>query len=80
MGAVEIMVLRHQFGVLRCQVARPRFWWSDRVLGAALASLVSRERWAAFLITPETGPRLAPVVGEDALDLPMASPRATGSA
>jgi putative transposase len=50
----EILVLRHQLGVLRRQVARPRFSWSDRALIATLARLVPRERWAAFLITPET--------------------------
>jgi putative transposase len=50
----EILLLRHQISVLRRQVARPRFSWSDRALIAALASLVPRERWAALLVTPET--------------------------
>jgi hypothetical protein len=50
----EILVLRHQLAVLRRQVARPRFTWSDRALIATLAKLVPRERWAAFLVTPET--------------------------
>ena len=50
----EIMVLRHQVAVLQRQVARPRFTWSDRAIIATLAKLVPRERWAAFLVTPET--------------------------
>jgi len=50
----EILVLRQQVAVLRRQVARPRFSWSDRAFVAALASLVPRERWAAFLVSPET--------------------------
>jgi putative transposase len=47
-------VLRHQLAVLRRQVARPRFSWSDRALIAALAKLVPRDRWRAFLISPNT--------------------------
>jgi transposase InsO family protein len=50
----EILVLRQQLSVLRRQVARPRFRWSDRALVAILARLVPRERWAAFLVTPQT--------------------------
>jgi putative transposase len=50
----EILVLRHQVSILRRQVARPRFSWSDRATIAALARLVPKERWAAFLVTPET--------------------------
>jgi putative transposase len=50
----EILALRHQLAVLRRQGTRPRFSWSDRALIATLAKLVPRERWAAFLVTPET--------------------------
>jgi putative transposase len=50
----EIFVLRHQLAVLRRQVARPRFTWSDRALVALLAGLVPRERWRSFLVTPQT--------------------------
>jgi hypothetical protein len=50
----EILLLRHQLAVLRRQASRPRFSWTDRALVATLVRLVPRERWAAFLITPET--------------------------
>ena len=50
----EILVLRHQLAVLRRQVSRPRFTWSDRAFVALLAGLVPRERWCSFLITPRT--------------------------
>ena len=50
----EILVLRHQLAVLRRQVARPRFNWSDRAVIALFSSLVPRQRWSAFLVTPKT--------------------------
>jgi transposase InsO family protein len=50
----EILVLRHQLAVLKRQAARPQFTWSDRALVSVLARLVPRERWASFLVTPET--------------------------
>ena len=52
--AVEIAVLRHQLAVLRRQVPRPRYTPADRMLLAALAKLLPRGRWAAFLVTPST--------------------------
>jgi hypothetical protein len=51
---VEIAVLRHQLVVLRRQVARPRYTPTDRMVLASLAKLMSRERWALFLVTPAT--------------------------
>jgi len=51
---VEIAVLRHQLAVLRRQVPRPRYMPGDRLLLAALAKLLPRERWAVFLVTPAT--------------------------
>ena len=50
----KILVLRHQLAVLRREVARPCFSSSDRALIATLSRLVPRERFAAFLVTPET--------------------------
>ena len=52
--AVEIAVLRHQLAVLHRQVARPRYTPADRMLLAALARLLPRERWAVFIVTPAT--------------------------
>ena len=51
---VEIAVLRHQLAVLRRQVARPRYTPADRTVLATLARLLTRGRWAAFLVTPAT--------------------------
>ncbi len=51
---VEIAVLRHQLAILRRQVARPRYQPTDRLLLARLSRLLPRERWTAFLVTPNT--------------------------
>jgi putative transposase len=51
---VEIAVLRHQLLVLRRQVARPRYVPADRIVLAALAKLLPRDRWPIFLVTPAT--------------------------
>jgi hypothetical protein len=51
---VEIAVLRHQLAVLRRHVARPRYTPADRMLLAALAKLLPRQRWPVFLVTPAT--------------------------
>src|SRR5947207_2672338 len=51
---VEIAVLRHQMLVLRRQVTRPRYKPADRMILAALAKLLPRDRWPIFLVTPST--------------------------
>jgi hypothetical protein len=41
----EILLLRHQLGVLqRQQVRRPRLTWADRALIAALAGVIPKAR------------------------------------
>jgi putative transposase len=51
---VEIAVLRHQLLVLRRQIARPRYAPPDRMILAALANFLPRDRWPIFLVTPST--------------------------
>ena len=51
---LEIVVLRHQLQVLRRQVGRPRFRWSDRLFLAVASRPLAREAWRAFLVTPQT--------------------------
>jgi putative transposase len=50
----ELLVLRHQLGVLRRQVPRPRFGPSDRAIITALAGVLGRDRWSTFLVKPDT--------------------------
>jgi putative transposase len=53
----EILLLRHQLGVLqRQQVRRPRLTWADRALIAALAGVIPKARRAGLrlLVTPDT--------------------------
>jgi hypothetical protein len=51
---LEILVLRHELSILRRQVARPQFAPRDRLLLAALARVLPRRSWHAFLVRPET--------------------------
>ena len=53
----EILILRHQLGVLqRRQPRRPNLTWADRALLAALLSLIpkARRRGLQLLVTPDT--------------------------
>jgi hypothetical protein len=53
----EILLLRHQLGVLqRQQVRKPGLTWADRALIAALTSVVPKARRAGLrlLVTPDT--------------------------
>jgi putative transposase len=51
---LENAVLRHQLAVLRRTVERPPLRRRDRVLLAAASTLLARERWSVFLVTPQT--------------------------
>jgi putative transposase len=51
---LEILILRQQLQVLRRQMGRPRFRPFDRAVLAAVSRALPRERWSAFLVTPQT--------------------------
>lgn len=51
---LENAVLRHQVRVLRRTVRRPELKDRDRTFLAAASRLLSRDRWASFMITPQT--------------------------
>jgi hypothetical protein len=51
---LEIVVLRHEFAVVRRQVARLHIRLADRVFLAAASPLLPRARWRSFFVTPDT--------------------------
>src|SRR5262249_47648483 len=51
---MENAVLRHQLAVLRRTVRCPPLRRRGRVLLAALSGVLRRERWSAFLVSPQT--------------------------
>jgi hypothetical protein len=51
----ELLMLRHENAVLRCQIGRVRYQPGDRLWLAALSRLVPRHRWGeVFAVTPAT--------------------------
>jgi hypothetical protein len=50
----EILVLRHQLAVMKRKAGRPKLRRLDRMLLAAFARLVPRERWSCFIVSPQT--------------------------
>jgi len=51
---LENAVLRHQVRVLRRTVRRPELKDRDRAFLAAASRALSRDRWASFMVTPQT--------------------------
>ena len=51
---LEILVLRHQLGMLRRQAGQPRMSWADRAPIAALVRRLPSTRRIGLLVTPAT--------------------------
>jgi putative transposase len=51
---LEILVLRHELGILRRRIARPAISWTDRLFLTAASRLLPRPHWPSFFVTPET--------------------------
>jgi putative transposase len=51
---LELVVLRHELAVLRCQVHRTTFRPADRCFLAAVCRLVPRAKWSVSLVRPAT--------------------------
>jgi len=51
---LEILVLRHELGILRRQSSRPKLTRADRALLASLSRSLPRPAWTVFSFKPET--------------------------
>src|SRR5215204_536810 len=50
----EILVLRQQLAVLKRKARRPKLRRVDRMLLAAFARLIPKERWSCLIVSPQT--------------------------
>jgi hypothetical protein len=67
---VEIAFVRHQLNILRRQMRRPHLRPTNRAFLAAASRLLPRDRWASFMVTPQTLLSLAPRACAAEVDLP----------
>jgi hypothetical protein len=51
---LEIVVLRHELGILRRRTRHPAITWTDRLVLAAASRFLPRAHWRSFIITPAT--------------------------
>ena len=51
---LEIVVLRHELGILRRRITRPPMTAVDRLILAAASRLLPRTQWRSFVVTPAT--------------------------
>lgn len=51
---LEIVVLRHELGILRRQTRRPVIAACDQLFLAAASRCLPRARWPSFIVTPAT--------------------------
>ncbi len=51
---LEIVLLRHELGILQRQIRRPTMTWTDRSFLAAASRLLPRAQWRSFIVTPAT--------------------------
>ncbi|MHB1887094.1 MAG: integrase, partial [Acidimicrobiales bacterium] len=52
--AIEVVMLRHEVGILRRKVRRPALEPADRAVLAGLARLLPRQHLGRFFVQPET--------------------------